>query len=500
MIIGQQTLASKYAEIASTQPDQIAILAEDLELTTAKLWRVAQSYASMLTEHGVVGGQIVALDTTDTIVSVASILATSLLGIVLVPYHPALFHEESFVISNVLRSVERPRDASQEELVIDSSWSPRNRDFSPIDPLRSDSFSGTDLAWVMPSSGTTGTPKYVGLSSNLVVSRVNAVLEDFESSHQRCLILFAAATRPFIIRAMAVLLSGRTIIDTRSYKFGARIMTDIVFASPNQLDTFLGKTTLLPKWSAVQISGAKLLPTTRARYLDSFQHVDDVYGTNETIKAQIIRYERGAEGEKERMITVNSEIGIVDTSGHAVPDGKEGEVRIRTPQMAGGYLNDAKNSRLCFRDGWFYPGDVGHKQPDGRVVLTGRLGDLLNIGGEKLSAQELEACLENTPGISGAICFENSCSKQVGELAAVLEVPVSTDARNVAIAGWKVIAANFGSEISPRSVLTVPELSKTHDGVVRRAIAINTFKVANEAPYASEASHQLFNFRIEPNA
>ena len=54
------------------------------------------------------------------------------------------------------------------------------------------------------------------------------------------------------------------------------------------------------------------------------------------------------------------------------------------------YLNNAEATARFFRDGWFYPGDIGIKQDDGLVVILGRESDVLNLGGAKFSASEIE--------------------------------------------------------------------------------------------------------------
>lgn len=499
MTTEENTLAAAFAGVAQRSPDQVVILAEDLELSAFNLWRVAQTYAAIMTENGVGQGQTIALDTTDTIVSVAAVLAMSLLGVVLVPYHPTVLQNGFFAVERVLRSAERPRMMHENELIVDGTWSPKSRDIALPSAQLQSTADEAPLAWIMPSSGTMGSPKYTGLARDLVMSRVKAVTADFDDSHRRCLILFAASTRPFIIRSMAALISGRAIVDTRSSAFTAASKVDTVFASPNQLDTFLGRRVFSPKLPSVQISGAKLLPKQRTRYLNSFERVDDVYGTNETIKAQITRYERDANGEKATVLPLNTQIDVVDSSGQNVPNGQLGEVRIKTPQIADGYFNDPVTSDRHFRDGWFYPGDRGFKARDGRIVLQGRDGDVLNIGGEKLSAQLVEACLQEIPSIASAVCFENPLAQHGGELAAVLELSKTAIAADIAKVAWEAVALQFGPQMAPRSALMVPCLDKTDDGVVRRAAAVSLFVEAANIELNSNVPNQLFHFRIEPN-
>ena len=67
-------------------------------------------------------------------------------------------------------------------------------------------------------------------------------------------------------------------------------------------------------------------------------------------------------------------VEIVDQSGAALPATQPGLLRIRGPQMVGGYLGEARVAGAVFRDGYFYPGDSGSMTPDGLLVITHSAG------------------------------------------------------------------------------------------------------------------------------
>lgn len=86
------------------------------------------------------------------------------------------------------------------------------------------------------------------------------------------------------------------------------------------------------------------------------------------------------------------EIEAVDADGVRLPDGAEGELRVRGPQLFDGYTDAAITSAQFDSDGWFYPGDLGVLS--GRwVKMTGRTKDIVNRGGEKFSTQDIEQAL-----------------------------------------------------------------------------------------------------------
>jgi acyl-CoA synthetase (AMP-forming)/AMP-acid ligase II len=84
------------------------------------------------------------------------------------------------------------------------------------------------------------------------------------------------------------------------------------------------------------------------------------------------------------------DVEVVDETGTQRPTGEFGEIRIRTNEMVDEYFGDAEATAKHFRDGWFYPGDVGSVAADGKLRLLGRSDDVLNFGGAKISPRLLE--------------------------------------------------------------------------------------------------------------
>jgi acyl-CoA synthetase (AMP-forming)/AMP-acid ligase II len=87
------------------------------------------------------------------------------------------------------------------------------------------------------------------------------------------------------------------------------------------------------------------------------------------------------------------EVQAVDEDRRPLGPGEEGELRMRGPQRMEGYVDAALNTAVMDDQGWVYSGDVGVVLPDGCVRVTGRLKDIINRGGEKLSAREIEELL-----------------------------------------------------------------------------------------------------------
>ncbi|MGV9409852.1 (2,3-dihydroxybenzoyl)adenylate synthase [Nocardia sp. NPDC003693] len=109
-------------------------------------------------------------------------------------------------------------------------------------------------------------------------------------------------------------------------------------------------------------------------------------------------------GTQGRPMSELDEVRVVDESGADVPAGTDGHLITQGPYTIRGYFDNADADARSFTpDGWYRTGDVVRLRPDGNIVVQGRAGDWVNRGGEKVSAEELEAQLLDHPGIRDAV-------------------------------------------------------------------------------------------------
>ena len=104
----------------------------------------------------------------------------------------------------------------------------------------------------------------------------------------------------------------------------------------------------------------------------------------------------------EGQVVLGSEIEAVDDKRIPLPRGETGELRVRSPQLMLGYLQDEQTAACMDAEGWFYTGDVGSVDSEGWVTLAGRIKDIINRGGEKFSATDIEAAITSHPTVAGA--------------------------------------------------------------------------------------------------
>ena len=106
-----------------------------------------------------------------------------------------------------------------------------------------------------------------------------------------------------------------------------------------------------------------------------------------------------------RPMCPDDEVKLVDDEGREVPDGEVGELAVRGPYTLRGYYRAPEhNARVFTPDGFYLSGDLMRRHPSGNFVVEGRKKDLINRGGEKISAEEIEGLILSHPAVQNVAC------------------------------------------------------------------------------------------------
>jgi acyl-CoA synthetase len=129
-----------------------------------------------------------------------------------------------------------------------------------------------------------------------------------------------------------------------------------------------------------------------------------VYGLTElpTVTVMSRSHPFAARAETDGAIAPGVEVRVVDGDTRILPPGSEGELLVRGPERMIGYLDPASNRAALEDDGWLRTGDVGTVDRAGLLTVTGRLKDVVNRGGEKFSARDIEDLLAAHPAVRQA--------------------------------------------------------------------------------------------------
>ena len=165
-------------------------------------------------------------------------------------------------------------------------------------------------------------------------------------------------------------------------------------------------------------------------------------------------------------VAAGPEVGIMDLQGKLMAAGEIGEIVIRGENVTAGYENNDKANAEAFTHGWFRTGDQGTLTEDGYLSLTGRLKEIINRGGEKISPREVDEVLMDHPAVLQVVTFAMPHPKLGEDVAAavVLRENMSLTERELR----DFAATKLADFKVPKKVLFLSEIPKGATGKLQR--------------------------------
>ena len=165
-------------------------------------------------------------------------------------------------------------------------------------------------------------------------------------------------------------------------------------------------------------------------------------------------------------IAAGPEIAIMDENGRLLKQDETGEIVIRGPNVTAGYENNPSANSGAFINSWFCTGDQGVMDGGGYLRITGRLKEIINRGGEKISPCEVDEILLEHPAVAQAVTFAMPHDKLGEEVAAAIVLREGMTATERDIRDFA--AVRLVDFKVPRKVLILDELPKGATGKVQR--------------------------------
>jgi long-chain acyl-CoA synthetase len=270
-----------------------------------------------------------------------------------------------------------------------------------------------ETAVILYTSGTTAEPKGVELTyRNLHSNCVDSIQSLAINPEQR----FLNILPPFHVFGLTANVLIPVVIRSSVFaipRFGplavVRAVRDqkitVMLAIPSMYAAILRtKSATAEDFASIYlaVSGGEALPdSVRVGFEERFGvTIRQGYGLTETSPVvsacSISAYKVGTVGRPIRHVQVK----VVDPDGNEVPTGREGEALIRGPGVMKGYYKKPDQTRqVLSEDGWFSTGDMVRFDEDGFLSITGRVKEMLIIGGENVFPREIESVLETHPGV-----------------------------------------------------------------------------------------------------
>lgn len=293
-----------------------------------------------------------------------------------------------------------------------------------------------DTALVLHTSGTTSRPKIVPLTQgNLTASASNVARTLRLISADRCLNIMPLFHIHGLVAAVLATLSGGgsvfcapgfnalkffgwleeaiptwyTAVPTMHQAILSRAERNVVVIKANPLRLIRSSSASLPIPVFNQLEAAFGCPVIEAYAMTENAH-------------QMTSNQLPPDKRKAGFVgcAAGPKVAIMSPSGKILKAGKEGEVVTRGPNVTKGYENNPEANEAAFAHGWFHTGDQGYMDEDGYLKITGRLKEIINRGGEKISPAEIDEALLDHASVQQALAFAIPHDKLGEDVAAVV--------------------------------------------------------------------------------
>jgi oxalate---CoA ligase len=384
---------------------------------------------------------------------------------------PALRAAEKLGVALLTLTPERQVGAGAFEL----SGSPLGAAIRP-GPVKPD-----DVALILHTSGTTSRPKIVPLHhANIWTSARNIAASLELSADDRALNVMPLFHIHGLIAGLSAPLSrGGAVFCTPGFN-ALKFFADMEEAEPTWYtavptmhQTILTRAGRHKEIIArhplrfVRSSSSSLPPTVIGELEAAFKcPVIEAYGMTEATHQMASNPLNGVRKPGSVGVPAGPEIAIMDEAGLLMSPGETGEVVIRGENVTAAYENNPKANGEAFVDGWFRTGDQGVIDADGYLTLTGRLKEIINRGGEKISPREVDEALMDHPAVLQAVAFavpHPMLGEDVGAAVVLREGLSATEQELGAFLSERLAAYK-----TPRKILFLAEIPKGATGKLQR--------------------------------
>lgn len=350
-----------------------------------------------------------------------------------------------------------------------------------------------DVALVLHTSGTTSRPKRVPLShENLLVSARN-VADTYRLAPEDVsfCVMPLFHVHGLVASTLAAFLTGGTVVIAPRFNALSfwptvkehRVTWYSAVPTIHQLLLTRSREGSRPAGAEhlrfIRSCSAALPPTMMAELEDRFRvPVLEAYGMTEAahqMSSNPLPPGLRKPGSVGRGTAVD--IAILDEQGRQMEPGASGEVAIKGANVFHGYEDNPEANSVSFTNGWFRTGDQGYFADDGYLVLAGRIKEMINYGGEKISPREIDEVLLAHPAVAEAVCF-GMPDRVYGERVAAAVVLHGQVGEADLIAHCRSLVADFKC---PKAVFIVESIPRGATGKIQRRTLASAIAGIDEA-------------------
>jgi acyl-CoA synthetase (AMP-forming)/AMP-acid ligase II len=346
---------------------------------------------------------------------------------------------------------------------------------------RAKSGAARDVALLLHTSGTTARPKLVPLTTGNLRASVQHIIETLHlAPEDRCLnVMPLFHIHGLVAGLLTPLAAGGSVVLPEGFD---------AFAAPRWIEEELptsytavptihqlllqrsapGMAAVGSRLRFIRSSSAALPPAVIGELEARFQvPVVEAYGMTEAAH-QITSNPLSPGVRKAGTVGTGNgvEVRVIGETGGELPVGETGEVAIRGPNVMSGYLGNAEANSAAFVGGWFRTGDQGSVDPEGYLRLTGRLKEIINRGGEKVSPREVDEALLLHPAVAQAVAFSLPHALLGEEIGAAVVLREGCGAGERELR--RFVAERLAPFKVPRRIVFLSQIPKGPTGKVQR--------------------------------
>ena len=339
-----------------------------------------------------------------------------------------------------------------------------------------------DVALVLHTSGTTSRPKIVPLAQRNICASAGNIRRTLRlTEDDRCMnVMPLFHIHGLMAATMAPLSAGASVFCTPGFNalkfFGwlDQARPTYYTAVPTMHQAILARSgrnqEILERVSLrfVRSSSSSLPPQVMAELEDVFGvPVVEGYAMTEAAHQMTCNPLPPSERKAGTVgVAAGPEVSIMDAGGDLLPTGSVGEVVIKGPNVTDGYENNPDANATGFTNGWFRTGDQGVLDGAGYLTITGRLKEIINRGGEKISPREVDDVLMDHSAIQQVVTFAVSHDKLGEEVAAAVVLREGMEATVQEIREFA--ASRLAGFKCPKKVVILDEIPKGPTGKLQR--------------------------------
>ncbi|NOU18144.1 MAG: AMP-binding protein [Bacteroidales bacterium] len=296
--------------------------------------------------------------------------------------------------------------------------------------LESD-FDSNNIAEIIFTSGTTGTPKGVMLTHKNLIANTNSIISYLELSEKDTMLVVLPFNYCYGLSLLHTHIRvGGSLVLNNSFMFLGTVINNLKeykctgFAGvPTHFQILLRKTkdfknTDFPNLKYVTQAGGKLHDAFILEFIETFPKIKFyvMYGQTEAtarlsfLPPHLIRKKIGSIGKGIPGVDLN----VIDSFDNQVKTGEVGELVARGENIMLGYYNDEKTTKETIRNNWLRTGDLGVIDDEGFIYITGRRKEILKIRGNRISPKEIEGVILQIENVIDCIISE-TMDDTVGE-------------------------------------------------------------------------------------